>query len=101
MTVEPEDAKVIFYNDIPASEGDVWCAKLIHQSLGVYSSTRKYVAWRDIPSTYVIGDKDCSTFTANVVEMMWKKAKELQPSAFDVVETCKSGGHCLMISSPD
>jgi hypothetical protein len=33
--------------------------------------------------------------------MMIKGAREIEPSAFDVVEHCKGGGHCLMISYPE
>lgn len=99
VRVEPEDAKKIFYNDLPSAEADEWTSKLLHQSLGVYSSTTTYAAWRDIPSTYVIGENDKTTFTPVVVEMMIKGAKELEPNAFDVVERC-DGGHCLMISCP-
>ena len=95
--VDPEDAKRIFYNDISSAEGDEWASKLTHQSLGVYSSTQTYAAWRHIPSTYVIGEQDQTTFTPQVVQMIINGAKQLEPSAFDVVEKC-DGGHCLMIS---
>ena len=97
--VEPEDAKRIFYNDISSAEGDEWASKLTHQSLGVYSSTQTHAAWRHIPSTYVIGEQDQTTFTPQVVQMIINGAKQLEPSAFDVVEKC-DGGHCLMISRP-
>lgn len=97
--VDPEDAKRIFYNDIPSAKADEWASKLTHQSLGVYSSTQTYAAWRHIPSTYVIGERDQTTFTPQVVQMMIKAAKQLEPGAFDVVEKC-DGDHCLMISRP-
>jgi pimeloyl-ACP methyl ester carboxylesterase len=60
-----------------------------------------YAAWKDIPSTYIIGDKDQSHFSPALVDMMIKGAQEIEPSAFDVVEHCKDGGHCLMISYPE
>lgn len=97
--VEPEDAKRIFYNDISSAEGDEWASKLTHQSLGVYSSIQTHAAWRHIPSTYVIGEQDQTTFTPQVVQMIINGAKQLEPGAFDVVEKC-DGGHCLMISRP-
>ena len=99
VNVEPEDAKRIFYNDLSSAEGDEWASKLTHQSLGVYSSTQTYAAWRHIPSTYVIGEQDQTTFTPEVVQKMIDGAKQLEPSAFDVVEKC-DGGHSLMISRP-
>ena len=97
--VDPEDAKRIFYNDMSSAEGDEWASKLTHQSLGVYSSTQTHAAWRHIPSTYVIGEQDQTTFTPQVVQMIINGAKQLEPSAFDVIEKC-DGGHCLMISRP-
>lgn len=100
MTVDPEDAKAIFYNDLSSAKGDEWASKLTHQSLGVYSSTQTYAAWRYIPSTYVIGGQDKTTFTPQVVEMIINGAKIMEPSAFDVIEKC-DGGHCLMISRPE
>ena len=99
VNVSPEDAKRIFYNDLPSSEADKWPTKLQPQSLGVYSSSTTYAAWRSIPSAFVIGTEDKTTFTPEVVDVMINTAKQLPPSAFDVVENC-DGGHCLMISRP-
>ncbi|MCJ1384972.1 hypothetical protein MMC17_008090 [Xylographa soralifera] len=99
VTVNPVDAKAIFYNDLSSTEGDEWASKLTHQSLGVYSSTTTYAAWRHIPSTYVIGEKDKTAMTPQVVEFIINTAKQLEPSAFDVIEKCDCG-HCLMISHP-
>ncbi|KAI9708069.1 MAG: hypothetical protein M1820_004273 [Bogoriella megaspora] len=95
VNVEPDDAKRIFYNDLTSDQGDTW-----PQSVGVYASQTTYNALRYIPSTYVIGSNDQSTFTSEVVETMIKTARTIEPSAFDVVETC-DGGHCLMIGRPD
>ena len=99
MNVEPEDAKKIFYNDLSSTEAEKWASELTHQSLGVYSSSQTYAAWRYIPSTYVIGSQDQTTFTPEVVEMIINEAKRQEPSAFDTIETC-DGGHCLMLSRP-
>jgi pimeloyl-ACP methyl ester carboxylesterase len=98
--VSAEDAKRIFYNDLSDAEGDKWAAKLTHQSGGVYGSTTTYAAWRYIPSTYVIGTQDKTTFTPEVVDMIINTARQIQPTAFDVVEKCDAG-HCLMISQPE
>ena len=95
--VEPEDAKRIFYNDLSSAEGDEWASKLTHQSLGVYSSTQTYAAWRHVPSTYVIEEQEKSTFTPQVVQMMINGARRLELTAFAVVEK-RDGGHCLMIN---
>ncbi|KAI9686730.1 MAG: hypothetical protein M1822_002789 [Bathelium mastoideum] len=100
VNVEPQDAKRIFYNDLTTEQGDTWVAKMKPQSVGVYASQTTYNALRYIPSTYVIGTNDQTTFTPEVVDMIIKTARTIEPSAFDVVETC-DGGHCLMISRPD
>ena len=47
----------------------------------------------------MIGEQDRTSFTPQVVEMIIDEARQLQPSAFDVVEKC-DGGHCLMLSRP-
>ena len=91
---------MIFYNDLPSAEADEWASKLTHQSVGVYSSMQAYAAWRYIPSTYVIGEQDQTVFTPQVAQMMIEEARRLEPGAFDVVEKCEGGGHCLMISRP-
>lgn len=99
MTVDPEDARKIFYHDLSPAEADDWASKLTHQSLGVYSSTQTHAAWRHIPSTYVVGERDRTALTPQAVEMMLDGARRLEPGAFDVVERC-DGGHCLMIGRP-
>ena len=47
------------------------------------------------------GEADQSSFTPKVVEMMIKGAQMMNPTAFDVVESLKEGGHCFMISHPE
>jgi len=75
--------------------------ELLPQSAGVYSSTASYAAWVDIPSTFLVGDKDQSSISGEMVKMMIGGAQQVQPTAFDVVEHCAEGGHCLIISHPD
>jgi len=47
----------------------------------------------------VIAEQDKTAITPQVAQMIINGAKQLEPSAFDVVERC-DGGHCLMISHP-
>ena len=101
MNVLPEDAKKIFYNDLSSAQGDELAAQLLPQSLGVYFSTATYAAWTDIPSTFLAGGTDQSSFSPIMVDMMVKGAQQIEPTAFDKVEICKEGGHCLMISYPE
>ncbi|KAF7880914.1 uncharacterized protein EAF02_006805 [Botrytis sinoallii] len=101
FTVEPEDAKRIFCNDISSKKADKLIPELLPQSLGVYFSTATYAAWLDVPSTFLYGEADQSSFTPEVVKMMIKGAQMMNPTAFDVVESLKEGGHCFMISHPE
>lgn len=48
----------------------------------------------------MIGTEDKTAFTPEMVDFMINTARQLEPSAFDVVEKC-DGGHCLMISRPE
>jgi len=100
VTVPTEDAKRVFYHGISSEEGDLWASKLSHQSIGVYTSTTSYAAWRHIPSTYVVGTEDKTLFTPEFVDSIIETAKKIEPTAVDVVERC-DGGHCLMISRPE
>ncbi|KAI9642995.1 hypothetical protein NHQ30_008729 [Ciborinia camelliae] len=100
FTVEPEDAKRIFYNDLAPDKHHL-IPEIVPQSFGVYFSVATYAAWLDVPSTFLYGEMDQSSFTPEVVDMMIKGAQMMNPSAFDVVERLKDGGHCLMISHPE
>lgn len=99
MTVNNQDAERIFYYDLPPEQRSHWTSRLLSQSVGVFKSVQTYAAWRHIPSTYVIGEADRSTFAPEAVDLIISGARQTKPSAFDVVERC-DGGHCLMISRP-
>ncbi|TGO57077.1 hypothetical protein BOTNAR_0209g00060 [Botryotinia narcissicola] len=86
FTVEPEDPKRIFYNDISSEKAD---------------NTATFAAWLDVPSTFLYGEADQSSFTPEVVEMLIKGAQIMNPTASDAVESIKEGGHYSMISHPE
>jgi hypothetical protein len=50
------------------------------------------------PSTFLAGDTDQTHFSPALAETMIKEAQQVEPSASDVVEHYKEGGHCIMIS---
>ena len=100
VTMTREDARRIMYNDLSEEESDFWAARLLPQSLSVYDSKTTYAAWKYIPSTFVIGEQDATTFRPAVVDWMITNAREAVPGAFDQVERC-GGGHCLMLSHPE
>jgi hypothetical protein len=57
MTVSlgKEDAKRIFFNDLDEEAATEWAAKLLAQSVGVYTSRTTYAAWKYFPPTHVRG----------------------------------------------
>lgn len=101
VNVTPDDARAVFFNDLSPEEANKWVATLRPQSAGVYDSTMTYAAWRDIPSTYVIGARDQTTFSPEVVDYIISSARKEVPTAFDAVERCDTAGHCPMISHPE
>jgi hypothetical protein len=99
-TVDPADAKKVFYNELSSEEGDKWAALLKPHSLGAYATPTSYAAWRHIPSTYVICAADKTSITPELAESMISTARELEPTAFDVVERSDTD-HCPMLSRPE
>jgi pimeloyl-ACP methyl ester carboxylesterase len=54
----PGRPQEIFFNDLPAEVADAATARLEPQSMAAVKDPVTAVAWRDIPSTYVICDLD-------------------------------------------
>ncbi len=59
-------------------------------SVGALWSDQTYAAFKDIPTTYVVCELD-RIVPVEHQEGMIKKAREAEPSAFDVVERLQSG----------
>ena len=97
VTVDPEDAKKILYNDISPDEQDKWASDLIHQSLGVYSSKQTYSVWLHVPSTYIGGGQDKTVSMLDIVESIEEAMERMETVTFDRIEF-RAGGHCFMIS---
>jgi pimeloyl-ACP methyl ester carboxylesterase len=100
ITVKPEDAISIFYNDLPHSEATKWAARLVPQSLGVVTSIQTYAAWRHIPSTFIIGTQDKSNLSPEMVRGILEQNRQFEAGSFDVVEEVDAG-HCLMLGRPE
>jgi len=80
----------MMFHDIPTTQGEHWASMTKPHSLGAMWSEQSYVAWKDIPSTYVVCELDRIVPVAQQ-EKMIASAKEVQPKAFDVVEKLESG----------
>lgn len=98
-TVTPEDAKRVFYNDLPDEQATEWVAKLRPWSAGCSFSKSTYAGWKHIPSTYVICSNDQSVFREWARPML-EQARADPASAIDTVEEVDAG-HCVMASKPD
>ncbi|KAK1762335.1 hypothetical protein QBC33DRAFT_574334 [Phialemonium atrogriseum] len=85
ISVAPGGAKYVLFNDLPSDEAETWTATLTHRSAGVFLSKQTYAAWRDIPSTYVVGERDKSFFSMEIVDIILDTARALEPTSFDVV----------------
>lgn len=100
LTVNRENAREVFYNDLPVAEADQWHAKLQHQSLGVMTSTTAYAAWRYIPTTFVRCTEDKTSISPQIVDWMITTAKTTLPSCFQKEEVLEGSSHSPMISQP-
>lgn len=99
MTVGPEDAKDLFYQDLSDDAVSKLAAKLRPQSLGVFWSTTSYAAWRHIPTTYVICLKDTPT-TVTAVDGLLALVRSTDNHKLDTVIK-REVGHSPFISQPE
>ncbi|MEV0842809.1 alpha/beta hydrolase [Actinocatenispora sera] len=91
MGVRTDRAATLFYNGMPADAAEAAVAQLRPMSAAVLSQTPTAVAWRDIPSTYVLTGQDNATPT--VVQ------RELCKRAGAVIELGDSC-HSPMLAAP-
>ncbi|EMR63016.1 putative prolyl aminopeptidase protein [Eutypa lata UCREL1] len=99
VTVRPEDAKDMFYQDLD----DETIAKLVKdlhpQSFGAFWSTTTYAAWRYIPTTYILCMEDKPT-TVVAAQYLIDSAKASGTHKIDNVIKMNAG-HSPFISKPD
>lgn len=89
VTVSSEGDKKISYNDLLSANA----TQIVLQSLGISSSCTTYAAWKDTPSTFLIGDLDQSTLSPEVIEMVITEARKTFLTSFAAGEHCREGGH--------
>ena len=90
VRISKDGALHAMFHDIPTSEGEHWTSLLEPHSVGAMWSEQTYAAFQDIPSTYVVCELD-RIVPVEQQEGMIRNAKEVEPSAFDVVERLQSG----------
>ncbi|KAK2601830.1 hypothetical protein QQS21_004613 [Conoideocrella luteorostrata] len=99
VTVLPEDAKSMFYQDLD----DATVAELVRdlrpQSFASFWSTTTYAAWRHIPTTYILclGDRPSTVVAA---QHLVDTAKASEPNKIDNVIKFDVG-HSPFISKPE
>lgn len=99
MTVEAEDAKGLFYQDLPDDVALALGKDLRPQSLGVFWSTTSYAAWKHIPTTYVICEQDTPS-TVAAAGYLVSTAQATEGSKIDKVLK-RQVGHSPFLSQPE
>ncbi|MCJ1232849.1 hypothetical protein MMC14_000803 [Varicellaria rhodocarpa] len=99
VTVIPEEAKALMYQDLPDATVAKWVAVLRPQSLGVYWSTTTFATWRYIPTTNVVCLKDAPSSVA-AVDWLLSSVKATDNHKIDNI-TRREVGHSAFLSQPE
>lgn len=99
MTADPAGAKDMMYQDCSEEQVKNLIAELRPHSLAVFWSKTTYAAWRAIPTTYVICEKD-SPSTVAAANWLIDAAKSSGTHAIDQV-VHHDVGHSPFISQPE
>ncbi|KAI1086143.1 alpha/beta-hydrolase [Rostrohypoxylon terebratum] len=99
ITIRPEDAKDMFYQDIDDETVAELAKSLRPQSFGSYWSTTTYAAWRHIPTTYILGTADRPS-TVVAAQYLIDTAKSNGPHKIEKVIHVDAG-HSPFISRPE
>lgn len=88
----PKSPLETLFNDLPAAEAARWVSQLHTQPASGWNDTTRYSGWKDVPSTFLICEKDA---------ILPKEMQEhFAKAAGSKVVTCESG-HCPMLSMPN
>lgn len=93
MTLPPDIAAGMFYNDVEPEQSSRWTALLRPQSVGVFQSSITHETYRDIPSAYLLNTKD----QAFRYEYQVKTVQRAGITATKILET----GHSPFLSRPE
>ncbi|KAK8008234.1 Prolyl aminopeptidase protein [Apiospora marii] len=99
ITILPEDAKDMFYQDVDDETAAELAKDLRPQSLGVYWGKTTSAAWRHIPTTYIICKRDVPT-TVAAIHWLLDTAKASGPHKIDSIIDVEAG-HSPFISKPE
>ncbi|KAF2681998.1 alpha/beta-hydrolase [Lentithecium fluviatile CBS 122367] len=99
ITVQPEHAKSMFYQDLDNDTVAGLAKELQPHSFGAFWSTTTHAAWRYIPTTYIICTADMPT-TVTAAQYLVDSAKESGPHKIDNLIKVDAG-HSPFISKPE
>ncbi|OTA99275.1 hypothetical protein M426DRAFT_325259 [Hypoxylon sp. CI-4A] len=99
ITIQPEDAKDMFYQDIDDETVAQLAKDLRPQSFGAYWSTTTFAAWRIIPTTYILttGDRPSTVVAARYLV---DSAKASGPHKIEKIIEVDTG-HSPFFSRPE
>ncbi|KAL8957978.1 MAG: hypothetical protein Q9193_004873 [Seirophora villosa] len=86
------DGEQKLYGDLPNSEASLWASRLVASSYSVQKTKLTRAAWRYIPSTYLICDKD---------QTLPPQLQETFAASANAHTVRCSAGHSPMLSQPD
>ncbi|KIW04292.1 uncharacterized protein PV09_04588 [Verruconis gallopava] len=90
----PKNPRDVFYNDLSDSEAALWISELRKQATKSFVAPTTYAAWKHIPSTYVICERD-NAFPSFAQEMLVSQ----QGAKFNVIRF-EDSGHSPFLSKP-
>ena len=99
ITIHPEDAKSMFYQDLDDETVAELAKELQPQSLGAFWSTTTHAAWRHIPTTYILCTADVPT-TVAATQYLVDSAKASGSHRIDNLIKIDTG-HSPFISKPE
>jgi pimeloyl-ACP methyl ester carboxylesterase len=80
-TVTPHRPHEVFYADLAPNDAARAIAQLKPQSLAAFTETLKAAAWRTVPSTYVVCERDCAIPVAAQDQMSARATNTLRLSS--------------------
>ncbi|KAL9637967.1 MAG: hypothetical protein Q9204_001671 [Flavoplaca sp. TL-2023a] len=81
----------LLFNDLPPASASYWATKLECQPSNGWDDVVDYVGWKNVPSVYLVCEKDAV--------LPPEMQKQMADRAGSEIETCDTG-HCCMIGQP-
>jgi len=84
----------MFYNDLPTEEAERWAGTLKSHSVRTFASPLTYAAYKDIPTTYLVCERDGAISLERQLDFIKRTGVEM------TVRKCNAG-HSPFLSQPD